>query len=337
MTAEGRFLRAVAWFELVRSFGQPWGYTSDNSQLGISLFTEFTTDVILRSTVKECYYAIINDLSFAKDNLPASNGNYANSFAAKGYLAKVHFQMNDFSNAYSYANDVIQNSAARFDPILETRFSKYGTKEAVFQLVSTSQEDNAGGAIRGYYFDNGTNPIRVRLNNEISNAVLNNPGDKRSIWFTETAVGIACNKFKVDTAANNNRVNSPINVPIVHLTELKLIRAEAGAEANDPTKLAVAISDMNDILVRAGLSPFGPTTQGSRIIEEARTQRRIEMVAEGNRLNELRRQATHPTRPNGSLLIRNAPWNCNGMVYQIPDWELRVSPDMKPNPTGGCN
>ena len=112
---------------------------------------------------------------------------------------------------------------------------------------------------------------------------------------------------------------------------MKLIRAEAAAELGNTT---TAFQDINDIRTRAGLGEVPAGTTTSDLITIIRNERRLELVGEGNRLHELKRQAVR-NRPD--LKIRGiAPWDCNGMVCQIPDNELRGNPDMEPNPTGGC-
>ena len=107
MIAEAKFLRAVAHWELVKLFAQPYGYASDNSHPGVPLRTTFNFNPVSRSSVGEVYTQVIADLETAAAELPEDNGNYANRDAARGYLAKVYFQMNDFENAYSFANGVI--------------------------------------------------------------------------------------------------------------------------------------------------------------------------------------------------------------------------------------
>jgi len=36
------------------------------------------------------------------------------------------------------------------------------------------------------------------------------------------------------------------------------------------------------------------------------------------------------------IIIRGAPWDCNGMVVQFPLGEI-VVPNFQDNPVGGCN
>ncbi|RLD24951.1 MAG: hypothetical protein DRI54_05570, partial [Bacteroidetes bacterium] len=111
--AEGKFIRAVNHYEVVQLFAQPYGYTSDNSHLGITIRKELSYDPLPRASVAEVYNFVIEDLLFAADNLSESNVingvPYANKWAAKAMLARVYFQMNDFQKASDYASDVIDN------------------------------------------------------------------------------------------------------------------------------------------------------------------------------------------------------------------------------------
>ncbi|MEM7039934.1 MAG: RagB/SusD family nutrient uptake outer membrane protein, partial [Bacteroidota bacterium] len=105
MIAEAKFMRAICHFELVRFFGQPHGFNDSNSQPGIPLRMDPEPVVLPRHTVATVYAQVIADLTDAAAELPPSNDGYATSWAAKGYLAKVHFQMNAFQDAFNEADD----------------------------------------------------------------------------------------------------------------------------------------------------------------------------------------------------------------------------------------
>jgi hypothetical protein len=331
MVAEAKFLRAIGHFEEVRFFAQPYGYTADNSHLGLPIRTTFSIAAQDRATVGEVYTQVINDLKDAINGLPTSNGNYANTWAAKGYLAKVYFQMNDFANAYSYADDVITNGGYMLGDSAKLRFSPTGAPENVFQLVSTPNFVDPGAALAGYYFINpSTLSADVKVSQNFYNEVGLSVDDTRN-FYEKKGEAYLFKKFVATNAEN-------MNVPLVHLTELKLIRAESGAELNDPAKILVARQDLSDIRLRAKLTPFADAAPQAAIIIEARTQRTIEMAGEGNRVHELKRRAILEKNRTGSsgLLINGSPWDCNGLILQIPDAELQANPGMQANPTGGC-
>lgn len=324
MIAEIKFIRALVQFELVRLFAKPYDPQSSNDQLGIAIHNQLYTTPVNRSSVALVYQSIINQLTEAAADLPASNGVYANSWSAKGLLAKVFFQMNDFQRAYDAAETVISSSPYSFDDSLQYRFGRGESRESVFQLVSNLDRgmgDNAGGEMAGYYANNSGN-AQFYASSPLYNKFAAN--DKRGKkWLFEDLGKIYVTKFRNDSA---------FHVPIVHITELKLIRAEAAAELG--SNLAQSAQDISDIRLRAGLTSVSSGVGAPILIELARQEREKEMIMEGNRIHELKRQAV---RGNRSLRIRNAPWDCNGMVLQIPDNELSGVPGMQPNPEGGCN
>jgi tetratricopeptide (TPR) repeat protein len=329
LEGEAKFIRAICHFDVVRLFAQPYGYTADNSHLGIPLRLQPTAGAVNRSSVKEVYDQIIKDLTEAAELIPPSNNGYATSWSAKGYLARVYFQMNNFQQAYEYANDVISNGGFILEQDLTKRFSVGGTKEDVFSIVSTSNLDNRGvGFVDNYRSD--TRVPELKISEDMYRLATSDPNDKRATaWYSVRDAGqpnavIQITKFNKDY----------FNVPLLHLTELKLTRAEAAGELN--TNLSVAIADLNDIMARAygaGNRSLPANTGAAQIIQTARTERRLEMVAEGDRLFQLKRIGAK----GENVLIRNAPWNCDGMVLQFPQGEISSVPGFIRNPEGNCN
>jgi len=331
---EAQFLRAVSHFELVRLFAQPYGFTSDNSHLGIPLHLAQTTDAVDQSTVKEIYDQIVADLTFGAENLPSENNGYATSWAAKGYLAKVYFQMNRYQEAHDMANDVIENSGFGFDSDLTKRFSQDGTSEGVFEMISTNPNNNAGGGFAGLYRVAANGSAGVYYSNDIFTKASAEGDLRGTTWYEKLGSDlIVSHKFETDAT-------KWFNVPLVHTTELKLIRAESAAELG--VNLDVARQDINDIKGRAGIQLISPNASDFIIISEARKERRLELVSEGHRIHDLKRIGAASRQgltalSENNLTIRRAPWDCNGMVFQYPDGELRGNANLVPNPSGGCN
>lgn len=334
MTGEVLFIRAICHFEMVRAFAHPHGYTSNNTHLGVPIRLDYGLAILPRATVAAVYDQIIADLSAASLLLPAENGFYATSWSAKAYLAKVYFQMNEFQKAYDTADDVITNGpVTMLDPDLMNRFSENGTSEAYFQLSSTNANtDNSGGGIQSHYRLNPVDgvPAIYPASNIYSLARASNSDLRGQLWF-ETLNAGEDNEITYVTKFEQS-TSTPMNVPLAHLTEIKLIRGESAAELG--TNLDQAADDISDIRERAGLVGFPTGTSAEVLIASFRQERRLELMFEGNRLHELKRQAVNDS-PN--LTIRGAAWDCPGMIYQIPDSELSGNLDMIPNEEGGCN
>jgi hypothetical protein len=333
LLAEAKFVRAVSHFELVRLFAQPYGYTADNSHLGIPLRTKFGRDLIPRATVQQVYDQIISDLNEAAANLPASNNGYATSWAAKGYLAKVYFQMNRFEDALRESRDLaLGNAPFQLDTSVILRFRQNDNPENIFALRSSDfDSDNSGKRFRDNYRQDASTKIAAAYASaSIYESATLDPNDQRGKqWYLPAPFGpltvYAVKKFPTE------RADGAGVVPLVSMSEIALIFAESAAERN--TDLALAAAQVEAIQSRAGVAPNCPA-EATLIIEKAREQRRLELVFEGNRLHELKRQAV---RGNTGLRVRNvAPWNCPGLVCQFPAGELQANAEVEPNPTGGC-
>jgi hypothetical protein len=326
-TAEAKFLRAIGHFELVRMFAQPYGYTQDNSHLGIPLRIAASQEALPRATVGEVYAQILSDLNDAKDVLPAANNGYATSWAVKAYLARVHFQMNEFQAAYDFANEVIQDGGFMLESDVMARFSPNANSENIFDLVSTGALNNSGGELAGIYRSTNTaNPPAGRMSKTLYNLATADTADQRGQLFY-----ILINEGQSNEMVLLTRFNEAFfNVPVLHLAEMLLIRAESAAELGN---LSVAESDLNAIRNRAGLPDVASGLDASSLKVLIRAERRLEMPGEGYRFHDLRRQGVHDS-PN--LLINGSPWDCNGMSVQLPDEERSGNPDIVLNPEGGC-
>lgn len=323
------FLRAAAHFELVRLFAQPYGYTPTNDHPGIPLRLNTGRDPLPRAGVAVVYDQVLSDLNTAVQELPGNlRAGYANVWAAKGLLARVYFQMNNFALAYRFSRDVIINSPNIYTNDLSRRFARGGNTENVFELVSTgnSNPGQQSGAVLGVYFSAISGLPRLNYSTTFYNEISADTADKRyKLWVN--LQNVAGSPVYVPTKINEA---AWFNVPVIHLGEMKLIRAESAAEQG---LLTESLIELNDIRRRAGLRNFIAFFNGD-IINECRRQRRLELVLEGNRIHDLRRQAV---RGNAGLRIRNALWNCPGMVFAIPDDEISANPLMIQNPTGGCD
>jgi hypothetical protein len=329
MEAEARFIRAFCHFNVVKIWAQPYGSTPTNSHLGIILKRDASNLPIPRSTVAESYAFIIEDLEFALLNLPESNGNYAKQDAAAGLLAMVYFQMNNYVEAEHYASLVINSgNYAMRDTLDRFPATPEVNLETVFGIVSSNpgadHVDQRTDNFIGNYNSGGVLPPNLMLSNELYQFTNLNSADDRLGWMQSSG-----GKYK------NRRFENKVffNIPIIYLTELRLIRAEClGEMAGD---LSVAIADINSIRDRAfgaGLNDLSLSSTSSDVIAAARREYRIETMGEGKWINQLKRIGAK----GESVYVRNAPWNCPGMALQFPNSEF-TSALFVGNPEGGCN
>lgn len=322
--AESKFIRALNHFWIVRQFAQPHGYSATNSHAGIGVKTSPTFEPVLRATVASVYNQILADLKFAELNLPEDNGIYADQFSAKALLAKVYVEMMDWNNAYLYANEVITSGKYSLSGL--DRFSPGRKSETIFELVSTQPNDERGMGFKNNYRSDGANSSpTLRASAELYQLATADSNDLRGQqWYRlinedtpDEFYGVA--KFDY----------SFMHVPLLHLTEMHLIRAEALGQLNQ--NLPMGQDDLNLLRVRAGVDPI-TIVSGSQLVNATHRERRLELVFEGDRVHQLKRRGILGDIEE----IRGAPWDCNGMVIQFPNSEGTVI-GFEFNPEGGCN
>ncbi len=328
---EAKLFRAVAMFELVRTFAQPWGYSPGNGHLGIPVRTELSLGSVNRSTVAEVYAQIIADLTSAEGLLPdvTANGKFysATKWAAKAFLSKVYFQQNDFANAYKYANEVIASNKFTLDAGYDNRFSLGLSTEGILVIADDANGFRPAGELRGAFRSDAGLP-NFRFTDQYYAVATARAADvRKAAWYSTTLQP----GFNLLTKYNKNN----FALPLVHLTEIMLIRAEAGAETGG-TNLPVAIADINAIMTRA----YGGTTfnlpanaTAAAVIAASRSERELELVGEGNRTQEIKRIGA---RNNVNIDRRNSVWNCNGFILQFPKAEKDANTAFIMNVEGGC-
>jgi hypothetical protein len=167
MEAEARFIRAFCHWHVVKIWAQPYGYTADNSHLGIVIRDKASNEPLARNTVAEVYNFIVSEMEVAANTLPASNGNYASSNAAKAALAMIHFQMRDYNKAIQYSDEVInannfeQYSIDRFPTVCEYTIRLNNSSSSVWNNASLSITGNGG--IVGTFDNSGNDTIPTEM------------------------------------------------------------------------------------------------------------------------------------------------------------------------------
>jgi len=327
MEAEARFIRGVCHWYVAKLYAQPYGYSPANSHPGIVLRDRASNEPLARSTVGETYEFVLSDLQYAFANLPESNSVYATKHAASGMLAMVYFVMNDFTRTVQYCDAVIGSGQFFLNDTID-RFPNnqniaLTNPETVFGTVSYSNDIRTGD-LTGNYNASGILPPNLTFSQELFQQFSTNPGDQRNVWLVAEGTRYILRRYQGKVV---------FNIPIVYLTELMLIRAEALGELD--LSLDVAINDINQIRQRAFGGPINnlpSNANAAQVIDAARLEYRKETISEGKWMEQLKRRGAK----GENIIIRGAPWNCPGMALQFPNGEF-TSALFSGNPEGGCN
>ncbi|HEY8404974.1 MAG TPA: RagB/SusD family nutrient uptake outer membrane protein [Flavobacteriales bacterium] len=338
--AESKFIRSLAHFWVLKTWAQPWGYTADNSHLGIVLRTEATQLPKARSTVKECYDFIQNDLIEAINDLPESNGYYADKYAAAALLAYTYFMQNNYERTVYYCNMVINSGKYELDDTNDTFHAlslfEHDSPNPEFIFGSNSintpdLQDSRNGGFTGMYRSYSISGATLSMSEEAYNLLAQTPSDLRNEWIVQANGQYQLTRF--GTAETNAMNLNYFDLPILRLTVFKLIRAEALASMG--ADLQTAITDINDIRNRAFIAATNQvpnTATAEELVQLAREEFRKETLGEGLYVDQQKRRGVL----GENVMIRNAPWNCDGMALQFPLSE-NTGANFIFNPRGGCN
>lgn len=281
LKAEALFLRALAHHDLVRTYGQP--YHSNPDGLGIPIKTETGLTKPARNTVSEVYAQIESDLTTAiplfSDGFISEYRSesidpeaYADKYAAQALLARVYLYMQNYSGAANYATEVINNSDAQLytqDNYTEV-WGENGASEVLLEVFGNSQQSYAPYWEEiGYLYDGNESYGDVCASNGLYN-MFDDDDVRGDLFYSTDEHPNYYWPSKYPGKGGDTRQN---NIPVLRLSEMYLIRAEArlnGAEG-DPA------ADVNAIRSKRGV-----VTLSSVDMDDIFKERRLELCFEGH-------------------------------------------------------
>lgn len=165
--AEALFFRAMAYYQLVISFGD------------VPIFLTAATENIPRNPKEEVYQQILSDLDFAiinTNNHSKTGFKRISNHAAKAYKARVLLQMGRKSEAADLAKDVIKTSGLKLDGDYGRIFRNTDSStEIIFAFANLKNETNLrmsslfwpyGTTWAGSYFVQPTDEVIEELYSE---------------------------------------------------------------------------------------------------------------------------------------------------------------------------
>lgn len=349
LLGEARFLRALAYFRLVRFFGDVPLITEPTSSLDNINVPRTSSDVV--------YTQIIDDLVFAENNLMSANtteSGRATITAAKALLAKVYLTRENWELAAEYSNDIMIAGENRLMDEFPDVFrpENEDNEEIIFAIQYQSGSGRPSYQLR-YYLPRdlpGSPQVARGLGRYLPSVELYESykeGDLRKDWtfFTEyTYQGETVtfpphwHKF-MDYEGLNNTADNETDFPLLRYADVLLTYAEALNEQNGPT--AEAYEALNMVIRRA----YGRSIQGNSDVDlsgltkqefrqEILNQRRWEFAGEYHRWYDLQR--------TGQLISVMTEWLENQgfllpvpeykTVYPIPQREMDLNPELVQNP-----
>lgn len=340
-------IRALCHFSLCNSYGLPYSHNAGNN-LGVPIVTTvLATDAKTpRSSVADVYTQIISDLTTAIPLLKgAKNVGKINSWAAKTLLARVYLYMEDNTNAFITAVDVINNSPYSLmsrGEYVDSWASDYSS-ESIFSCINSAADPAGGSSINNLSDPEGYGQFLA--SQDLIDLVNSDPDDIRNEMLyidqlstigdpttygrilkypgTGNTKDVLVDHFEGSKAPVETSESS--NVAIFRLSELYLIAAEASVKGGGSNPEFY----LNEIVERANPSATVATIDVT--LDRVLTERRKELMGEGHRFFDLIRNKRDIIRTavprNHHLLARmHIPYNDYQVVFAIPLAELNINP-----------
>lgn len=337
IAARARFIRGMAYYHLVRLFGD------------IPYLDETTTtveaSVAARTPVETVYEGIIADFIYAKEWLPDSRNNRAlpGKAAPSAFLASVYLTRGEYQMAYNEATDII-NKAGIYNLALEPDFRNIFHAENtdfslepifVIDFVGTNVNDESRdylAAFTGFYgqatyYPSGGWSVMVpaqavydtwedgdyRKEVSLDDEAVDNNGNVLSFTEFSSLDGRNANRPHISKynamagdlpQANTSGRDSHSNYQLMRYAEVLLIAAEAAAELGNTTEAAMYVNMLRERARNGdgtGAPSAVPADLASASVEDVLEERRLELAFEQKRWYDIvrRRMGDEVFGPNG--------------------------------------
>lgn len=335
---EALAIRALCYFDLLRTYSAP--YMKDNgASLGVPLTKEVLPGnaLLSRSKVSEGYALVLKDLEDAKALIGESikYGRF-NRWAVKGLLARVNLYKGDWAAAFSYADDIIQNSSYTLiaNSDYANAWAKQETSESIFDLVIESTY--SGNKELFGYVASPKGYGELIATKAFMTLLMEDPKDVRLKLLKEdnTASEELPSARFVNKYPGRDGALSVNNIRVIRLSDIYLIAAEA-ALRKTPVDQVKADMYLNAIRRRANPEAKEVTATIDLVLKE----RRKELVMEGHRFYDIMRlgltvnRTTMPEMEGADHFLNKSDlvspnWNDYRTILAIPQAEMDVNPNL---------
>ncbi|WP_128543301.1 RagB/SusD family nutrient uptake outer membrane protein [Larkinella soli] len=330
--AEAKFARALAYFSLVTLYARPYNEDKGASPgLPLRLKAETTTagNDLKRSSVAEVYARILKDLDEAEADLPAGytsallNTTRAHRNTAVALKTRVYLNQGNYAKVIEEARKIVSDAAPfsaasgvahRLQNIVEIFTTNYTSTESILSVPMTELDNVTGQSSFAYVFNANS---EYHLNpNGIWGHTDWKTGDLRRT-FSRTASGV---QFLTKYGKPSPFLDY---IPILRYAEILLNYAEAAARTGDLPKALALLKAVRNRSDAGYVFPESAVSTQAALVSTILTERRIELLGEGFRSNDLLRNGLPlPAKASASNTAPEVKPSQSNYIFPLPNTEI---------------
>ena len=333
--AEAKFLRALSYFSLVTLYARPYNEdkgASPGLPLRLQAETSTANNDLKRSTVAEVYAQIIKDLDEAEADLPLNystallNTTRAHRNTAIALKTRVYLNSSNWAKVIEEAKKIVSTSAPysaatgvnhKLQNIVEIFTTNYTSTESILSVPMTELDNVTGQSSFPYVFN--------------ANSEYNlNPG---GIWGDTEWKSTDLRRTFARTASSAQFLTkyskpSPFldYLPIIRYSEVLLNYAEAAARSGDLTQATALLKAVRNRSDATYIFPSSTVDTQATLTNTILKERRIELLGEGFRSNDLLRNLlllpAKSSSSNGAPAVQPSQSN---YTFPLPNTEITTN------------
>ncbi len=334
--AEAHFVRALCYYSMVTIYARPYNENNGSSKaipLRLKAETSSNDNNLACSTVADIYKQILLDLENAEANLPQKyatallNTTRAHQNTAIALKTRVYLNIGNYNKVKEEAQKIVVQTTAPFSSIsgvkhqlqdITTVFSSdYSTSESIFSMPMTATDSYSGQSALGYVY-NGNSEYYLNPAGILGESSWRNEDLRRQFLRSDNG------KFYLKKYA---KATPYIDfIPVIRYAEVLLNYAEAAARTNN---LELATELLKTIRKRSDTSYVfdnAPIATKDLLVNTILTERRIELLGEGFRSNDLLRTLqTIPAKGSSSMQANAVLPSSENYIYPYPSKEINTN------------
>ncbi len=326
-TAEAKFLRAFAYFKLVRLFG--------DVPLVTTVVTPDQTDLLFtRAATATIYSQIVADLQDGVANLSNGPKSRASKAAAQGLLAKVYLSQPEpnYTEAAALCQSIISSGEFSLESNFHDVFYNELNDEIIFAIqyeLGNSQESQSFSSEFTATIRQGREDGHNIVNDNLVADFQAIGGNRTEVSYWNAGRFLEVTKFLPEgsdiTAIPPTYGPSPRDagndVIILRYADVLLMHAEAILAGRAETSDGTAVGSFNAVRARAGVEAATSVSQTSLLRE-----RRVELAFENQRFYDLLRFGVADAVLGAHAAeMGYSSYNARQLLLPIPAREINLS------------